>query len=76
MPSPEVTTKLAILRQKSRDGTITLEEMREGIAILREDRIGASVASGKARTTKARSAASAAINSDELLAQLEGDLGL
>lgn len=74
MQSPELLTKIAVLRQKSRDGTITLEEMREGIALLRETRVGASIASAKARTTKAATAKAAAINSDDLLKQLEAGL--
>ncbi len=67
--TPEMMTKIQLLRQKSREGTITIEELREAIALMREDRVGAGEASTKSRTKKA---VKAAINSDDLLGQLDG----
>jgi hypothetical protein len=70
--SPEIQAKIAVWRQKSLAGTLTQEEMREAIAILRQDRIGASVTSAGAREKKATTRAKASINSDDLLNQLDG----
>ena len=74
--TPEQQMRFSTLRAKARAGELTMEEQREAIAILREDRIGASVASSRARTAKATGAAKAAINSDDLLAELEKGMGL
>jgi hypothetical protein len=74
--TPEQQMRFATLRAKARAGELTMEEQREAIAILREDRVGASIASAKSRTTKATGAAKAAINSDDLLAELEKGMGL
>jgi hypothetical protein len=72
--SPELLMRMANLRQKARAGTMTIDEVREGVRLLREDRVGASAASTKARVTKSKAAA--VIDSDALLKELEGDLGL
>lgn len=37
--SPEMQMRIAELRQKARDGTLTLEETKEGIAFLRQERL-------------------------------------
>lgn len=37
--SLEMQVRIAELRQKARDGTLTLEETKEGIAFLREERL-------------------------------------
>ena len=37
--SIEMQQRIAILRQKARDGTLTLEETKEGIAFLRAERM-------------------------------------
>lgn len=54
MLSPEIQTKLAVWRAKALDGTLTMEEQREAIIILRESRRSASVyaAEGKAKAKK------------------------
>lgn len=64
MLSPEMTMKIAELRQKSRDGTITLEETKEALSLLRSDRTNAQVTSTKTRSKKAP------VNADDLLAEL------
>lgn len=68
--SNEVHMRLAELRAKQAQGTITLEELREALDLLRQGRTAAQVTSTKSRTAKA--AAKAPINSDDLLADLEG----
>jgi hypothetical protein len=66
--TPETQAKIQMFRQKSREGTITTEELREALAIMREDRVGAQTTSTASRTKKA---AKAAINSDDLLGELD-----
>lgn len=53
-------------REKSKLGTLTFEEYREVIALMREGRISAHIVSAKSRS------AAAPINTDDLLKQLEG----
>lgn len=56
MLTPEVASKIATLRAKAVDNTLTLEEMREGIALIREDRKSAFLSSehkGRAKAKKA-----------------------
>ena len=48
--SPEMMERIAILRQKARDGTLTLDETKEGIAFLRQERMA--MAPAKATTKK------------------------
>jgi hypothetical protein len=63
-----VTSRITELRQRARDNTITLEEMREAIALMRGDRVRAAATSLKSRTKKADKAQAAkAIDSDALL---------
>lgn len=70
--SPEMQAKIAVWRQRALTGTLTQDEMREAIAALRQDRIGASSVSAASREKKATTRAKAAINSDDLLGQLDG----
>lgn len=65
--SPEVSSKLATWRQKALDNTLTQEEMREAIKLMRGDRVGASIASAKSRTAKAKAEIPSA---DDLLSEL------
>ena len=67
--SPEAQSKVALWRQKAREGTLTQEERREAIKVLREDRIGAAQTSTASRAKKAPKAP---INADDLLAELGG----
>jgi hypothetical protein len=67
IPTPEVQTKLAEYRQKSLENTITLEEMKDAIRLMRAQRMMA------ASTAKKPSAARApARSADELLSEFEG----
>ena len=54
--------RIAALRQKSRDNTLTLDEMREAITLMRGDRVRAAATSAKARAPKPE-----AIDVDKLL---------
>lgn len=66
--SEVIASKLQEWRQKSRDGTITPEEMREAIAAIRKERVGASIASTGAKEKRVtRNEKLKAIDSDKLL---------
>jgi len=65
--SPEVQSKISIWRQKALEGTLTLEEMKEAIVILRGGRVSAAHASEGARRKTAKAAIPSA---DDLLAEL------
>jgi len=67
--TPELQSKIIILRQKANEGTLTLDEMKEAIVLLRGSRRSASIASETSRRTKARKEVKSA---DELLGELEG----
>lgn len=70
--SAEMNERLAVLRNKARENTLSQEDMREAIKIMREDRVGAaaSSAASKARTSTAR--AKKNVDSEDLLSQLDG----
>jgi hypothetical protein len=68
----EVHERLATLRAKSRDNTITLDEIKEGIELMRAGRTQAAKVSAKAKTEKAATKAKKGpVNSDDLLSELE-----
>jgi len=69
MINAELQSKLTLWRQKSSDGSITLEEMREAIIALREGRTAAVTAS---RAGKSSSRKSPPRSSDDLLSELDG----
>lgn len=77
--SDVIAEKIQLWRQKSQDGTITLDEMREAIAAIRKERVNAQEKSTTSRTRKAKaeqssggttSSKSAPINGDDLLSEL------
>lgn len=70
--SQTANERLAVLRSASRERPLTMEEMREAIKIMREDRTNAAAtsATSKARTSTAK--AKKNIDSDDLLSQLDG----
>lgn len=70
MSTENINERLAILRQKSRDNTITQEEIREAIVLMREGRVGAAATSAKSRSAKSK--AKEGVNSDDLLSELDG----
>jgi hypothetical protein len=68
--SPEVQMRLETLRQRAREGTLTQDEMKEAIVMLRGDRARMAPATGGSRTTKAVKAKSGKPDADDLLAEL------
>jgi hypothetical protein len=72
MNPQEVHERLTVLRAKSRDNTITLDEVKEGIQLMRAGRTQAAKVSAKAKSEKSATAAKKApINSDDLLSELD-----
>lgn len=69
MYSPELQSKVAVWRQRAVEGTLTREEMREAIALLRQGRVGAAIAS---ETSRKKSAKAAIPTATDLLAELDG----
>lgn len=69
LPSPELQSKIAILRQKALAGDLTSDDVREAIELLRADRRGAAVASA---TSKAKTAKVAIPSAADMLSELEG----
>ena len=69
--SPEMQAKIQLWRQKAREGTLTQDEMREAIAALRQDRVGAASVSAASREKRATTRAKANINSHDLLGELD-----
>ena len=66
--SQVITSQIQIWRQKSLDGTITQEEMKEAIAAIRKERVAASAKSETSRTKRVES--KKVIDSDDLLSEL------
>ena len=70
--TPDISAKVQLWRQKAREGTLTQDEMREAIEILRQGRTGAAATSAASRTRKATAKAKSNVNSDDLLSELDG----
>lgn len=69
--SEVILSNIQIWRQKARDGTITVEEMRQAVDAIRKDRIGATAISATSKTKAATAKAKAApIDSDAMLDSL------
>lgn len=67
--SPELINQIAEWKRKSIDGTLTLEDQREAIKVLRGNRVAAITAAGEAkRATKSKTPVKAAA---DLLNDLE-----
>lgn len=69
--TPELQSKIAVWRQKAQDGTLSIDEMKEAIIVLRAGRVSASHASAAARQAKAKTNIP---NAGDLLASLKGGL--
>jgi hypothetical protein len=67
--SPELQSKIAHWRVKAVNGSMTPDDMREAIAALRADRVGAAVASA---TSKAGKVKAPPPDASSLLDELEG----
>lgn len=68
MYSPELQSKLALYRQKVANGTITDDELRESVELLRAERKTAS----QNAAAKRRTVSKPARDGNDLLAELEG----
>lgn len=64
--SQVITSQIQIWRQKVHDGTITQEEMREAIAAIRKERVGASE---KSAVSRSKAAPKPKVNADDVLAK-------
>ena len=66
--TPEIIARIAILRQRAIEGTMTMDDRREAVEILRAGRLSA------AATTKPKTAKAKAVipHADDLLKELEG----
>lgn len=69
MQSPELQAKIAEWREKARQGTLTIEEMKEAISAIRGDRKGAAIAS---EASKRKAAKKAIPDAKSLLSELGG----
>jgi hypothetical protein len=70
--SQHANERLAALRAAGRERPLTMEEMREAIKIMREDRTGAAATSAASKATKSAAKTKKNIDSDDLLSQLDG----
>jgi len=68
--SPELASKIAIWKAKALNNTLTKEEMREAVALMRGDRKGAAAMSETAKKKKAKADIP---DGDDLLRDLLGD---
>ena len=65
--NPELQSQIAVWRQKSAEGTLTQDEMRQAIIMMRAGRLSASTASEQSRRKSAKIAIPSA---DDLLDEL------
>ena len=72
MLTPEESTFITQCRVKAQEGTITLEEQKRAILILRAGRTKVLETNAAARAAKPKAAKAAPRDTDELLAGLEG----
>lgn len=61
------TVALDTYRTAALNGTLTLDDMKAAVALLREDRMRAQVVSTKAKVKKVKAATAAAVTGDDLL---------
>lgn len=69
--SPELQAKVMIWRRKAIEGTITDEEMREAVDILRQGRLTAAQ-SAAASSSRTKAKAKAIVSADSILDELKG----
>jgi hypothetical protein len=70
IPSPELQAKIASWRAKAIDGTITQDEMREAIALMRQGRVGAAIASEKSAASRVVKAKAVVPSAEDMLKEL------
>ena len=66
--TPELSARIQLWRAKALDGTITQDELREAIMVIRQERLTAQTTSTKARSARKETAT---ISSDQLLDELK-----
>lgn len=69
--SPETQLKVAEWRRKAREGTLSVEESREALRMLREDRLSAGATVAKTAKSKSLKAQAAAVDTSALLAKFK-----
>lgn len=67
----ELINKIAIWRQKSIDNTISLDEMREAVKVLRAGRVSAITEAGVAKRASAKKSKGPVRSADDLLGDLD-----
>lgn len=73
MASDVIDKNISYWRKKAREGTLSVEEMREALALIRVERVSADSVSAKSTTKRVAAKAKAQpIDSDELLKGLMG----
>jgi len=71
--SPELLNQIAEWQRKSADGTITLEEMREAVKVLRANRLSSAEAAAKSKAGGgSRAKSKVPVDAGGLLDQLNG----
>jgi len=69
----DVSAQIQVWRQKSRDGTLTQDELRQAIIAIRESRGAAGETSAKSRSAAATTRAKKVpVSGDDLLSELGG----
>lgn len=69
---PELLNKLSNWRAKAADGSLTLDEMREAIKVLRANRMSTAEAAAKSKSGGRKKAPAAPVDAGNLLDQLNG----
>lgn len=69
---PELLNKLAEWRRKCTDGTITLDEMRESVRVLRGNRMASGEAAAKSKAGGGGKKKATPVDAGSLLDQLNG----
>lgn len=68
---PELLNKLSTWRARAADGSLTIEEMREAVKVLRANRMSTAEAAAKSTKSGSKKKVPAApINAEDLLSQL------
>lgn len=65
--TPELANRIAELRDKTLKGTITDQELKDGLAALREGRQFSAAKAGAAKRSERAASSAVPINTDELL---------
>jgi len=68
---PSILQKLAVWRSRAMEGTLTEDEMREAILVLRQGRLSASVSASEKAKSASKSRKGPAKSADELLSELD-----